>query len=1262
MADDNFNLALRLSGDSRDLSAALNAASRDVDSFAKRMDQRVGGAYRAGTKEAETYARGALKVEEAQNRVVKASAALATAEEKYGKDSRQARVAANDLAQAKLRVGTAARSAAKDTDTFSTSLRGSTLAARAAQGVALGVGYRLAKEFIEAGKATLTFDKNMRNVTSLMTSNGFTAEQLEGQYRGLSNGILDIAGQLPQSLGQLSDGLYEVVSSGIPAANALNVLNASAKAASAGLSDANTSTNAITGVMNAYGASAGSASEISDVLFQTVNLGVISFSQLAQNIGDVVGLASAAKVPIQDVGAAIAAMTRAGIVPAEASTSLNRLIQQLIEPSETLTRVYKSMGIESGAAELQTKGLYGVMEELRGATGGTATSVLSLFDDIRAARGAFGLMSNEGKTYAETQGAIANANARTGATERALSEQRKSVIYQLQQLRNSGEIFAVGLERDLEPALLGTIHLLSDVTRFATDNKTVVEALVLLYGVRFVSSLGAVRGAASALATTVTGLYASTVRAGTGFTVLGATATAEMTAASRASAGLGAAGSRALAAFGGPLMLAATVGVTGLAFVLQEALKKEESFADSISRRYDLSSQKGLQDAMEETKRKIAETEQAQRRLQEQQRTGAADPRNANRATKEYANQSRELTTELENLKKKQEEVAVSSGDVGAGMAQLTGKAESAAASVKAFEDAQKALREEFENWATPSTAFQSALSDAQDALTAASKAANQSTKSNVKEQKNALNEQYKAELNALQAQKENVSNRRQGGTDAINQEINDLKRRHQAQVDDLSAQSSYTAASNANSKSIADTATVGIDAYIRKLKEQDDALAKFQDNLVKIAKTYGLEVATQLSKLGPDAAGLIQEFANTTGPKAAQARDEIMRNLSLTAASADVETAMNLAAAAAVKGADAVGSGAVKALQSHTGDLLRVAGQYGIDLTKAADPVLDALGLKKINTNDVMGPVAQRDQTLVVKKADGGFEPGQPAIAPGGANVIWWAEPETQGESYIPHAPSKRARSVGILAQTADLFGLDVVDPRDGGHARHFADGGITTKLPFPPRIGAYPAAFQAQAVVDAMYVALDEKLKQITPGLGGGEVGSGWQAVTNFLGGQHVPFNVTSTTGGGHAKNSLHYQGKAVDLVSSNMMQIYNTLFSVGKNLQELIYSPAGIGIKRGQPVDIKSFYGDAVYKQHFNHVHAATYDSGGYLPVGPSIAVNNTGRPEPVIPAAHLERLVAALESGDRGNVSISVSGDSKSVAEVARQTARKVKPRR
>lgn len=56
---------------------------------------------------------------------------------------------------------------------------------------------------------------------------------------------------------------------------------------------------------------------------------------------------------------------------------------------------------------------------------------------------------------------------------------------------------------------------------------------------------------------------------------------------------------------------------------------------------------------------------------------------------------------------------------------------------------------------------------------------------------------------------------------------------------------------------------------------------------------------------------------------------------------------------------------------------------------------------------------------------ANGGVESHVAQMAPAGAMRLW-AEPETGGESYIPHAKSKRARSLAIWEETGRILGAN--------------------------------------------------------------------------------------------------------------------------------------------------------------------------------------------------------------------------------------------
>ncbi|MGI8426222.1 MAG: phage tail tape measure protein [Actinomycetota bacterium] len=291
----------------------------------------------------------------------------------------------------------------------------------------------------------IEFEKNMRNVNSI-------AHLSEAQLGNLGKEVLKLSGRLPQSANELAKGLYEIASSGFQGEKGVRILAASAEAASAGLSTTAVAAKGITATINAYGLSASDAGRVSDALFQTVNLGVISFEELASGLGDYVGMAATAGIPIEQVGAAIATITLSGIPAAEAGTALNRVMQSLLEPSEALSAVSKKLG-RNLVDDLKNPaiGLNGVMEMLRKETGGNVVAIMQLFPELRAAKGALALMADEGKNANRVFGEMDTAEKNLGATKRALAEQAKGLGYQINILKNQGEAWAIGIGTAIIP-------------------------------------------------------------------------------------------------------------------------------------------------------------------------------------------------------------------------------------------------------------------------------------------------------------------------------------------------------------------------------------------------------------------------------------------------------------------------------------------------------------------------------------------------------------------------------------------------------------------------------------------------------------------------------------------------------------------------------------------------------------------------------------------------------------------------------------------
>lgn len=313
----------------------------------------------------------------------------------------------------------------------------------------------LAVGLTAAVKQAIGFDRSMRNVNSI-------AKLSEKQFQSLSKQVLALSKETAKAPKDLADGLYDIVSSGFQAGDAVKVLAVSAKAATAGLSDTKTASAAVSAALNAYHLSANDARQVSDVLFQTVNKGVLTFEQLAQNMGDLVPAAAPLGISLEEVGAAIATITLQGVPAAEAATRVKNSMLALAKPGDNLKKLFKEAGFASGEAAVKALGYAGVLDLVNKATGGSVGKTQSLFSEMRAGLGIIGLTGRNLSVYEKNLRAMEQATDGAGATAAAFAEQSKSISFQWDKAKASLAAAAVPLGQLLFPALIKGAELVGD--------------------------------------------------------------------------------------------------------------------------------------------------------------------------------------------------------------------------------------------------------------------------------------------------------------------------------------------------------------------------------------------------------------------------------------------------------------------------------------------------------------------------------------------------------------------------------------------------------------------------------------------------------------------------------------------------------------------------------------------------------------------------------------------------------------------------------
>ena len=301
--------------------------------------------------------------------------------------------------------------------------------------------------------ATTRLDKAMGQVRTLTDSTGRAFDLLTERVRTLST-------RIPRTAEDLGAGLYQVLSSGVTDTDeAFQVLEASARLAAAGLLETEASVDAVTTVLNAYGMSADQAADVTDVFFKTVEQGKLTVPELAQNIGTVATTAAQAGVPIDEVGAALAALTATGVDTAEAASSLNRFLLSIVQPTNDVREAATALGIEWSVAGLRARGLGGFMADLNEAAGGNIETLVTLNPNIRAFRAASVLAGSGAERFANSLRAMAD---RAGAADEALGKVNKTISAQWDLVRNR---FSAALTRLGDKILPTVVSALEGLTR-----------------------------------------------------------------------------------------------------------------------------------------------------------------------------------------------------------------------------------------------------------------------------------------------------------------------------------------------------------------------------------------------------------------------------------------------------------------------------------------------------------------------------------------------------------------------------------------------------------------------------------------------------------------------------------------------------------------------------------------------------------------------------------------------------------------------------
>lgn len=313
-------------------------------------------------------------------------------------------------------LGSAAKTAAK--------------VAAAAGTAAIGSASALAAA---AGNAGMEYQAQLSNVSTLLTG---TETEITARTREIGAQILEVSNKTGVFTDNLTDGMYQVISAFGDSKDAASQLETAAKAAAAGNATTADSINLLSAVTKGYGdTSAPAVQKAADLAFATVRLGQTSFPELAASIGKVIPLTSTLELEQEQLFGAMSTLTGVTGSTAEVTTQLKATMQAFLSPSKNMQTALASMGYESGKALLESQGLQGALEALKGSVHGDELAFAKMFSSVEAQTAVLAMAGAQSENLAAKTAEMYKA---TGAADIAFQRQTNNLKRTVQTVKNLG--------------------------------------------------------------------------------------------------------------------------------------------------------------------------------------------------------------------------------------------------------------------------------------------------------------------------------------------------------------------------------------------------------------------------------------------------------------------------------------------------------------------------------------------------------------------------------------------------------------------------------------------------------------------------------------------------------------------------------------------------------------------------------------------------------------------------------------------------------
>lgn len=351
------------------------------------------------------------------------------------------------------------------------------------------------------------FESAFTNVVTLLDDSSFKTKTLEQGIDDLKKGVLNLGAATGQSFATLNAGLFTIISAGVPAEQAIQALKAATDLAAAGATTTAIAVDGLTSAMGAYKLGADQAQNIAEKFFTAQKSGKTTVEQLASGFGLVAGQASAMGVKLDELLAAVSAVTLGGVQTTSAYSGLRQVLVNIAKPTADAAAEALRLGVNFDATALRTQGLTKFLNNITGSANYTKESLVTLFGSAEAVNFVLQLAGGSADAYKDILKKVGDQAVLDADYQRALAAAHATVQFSLDKLKVSADAALITLGEKFAPTVIKVADALSSAVnwfRGLDDTTLTVIATILKVAAALAATVFSFTSVAFAIAKAIT--------------------------------------------------------------------------------------------------------------------------------------------------------------------------------------------------------------------------------------------------------------------------------------------------------------------------------------------------------------------------------------------------------------------------------------------------------------------------------------------------------------------------------------------------------------------------------------------------------------------------------------------------------------------------------------------------------------------------------------------------------------------------------------